>query len=133
MGVLETYWKHFRDARKPFTPHSILRRWAPPAENNTETYLRTVCRLSGLGGNENMPRPRRARRHPGDMDKMVRLITAMTTVECGTPYAEVDTEAIRQGFALAFPDKRSYARTQPATENRPTEEDLLMLDEYWQW
>ena len=42
-------------------------------------------------------------------------------------------KAIRQGFALAFPDKRSYARTQPATENRPTEEDLLMLDEYWQW
>ena len=42
-------------------------------------------------------------------------------------------KAIRQGFALAFPDKRSYARTQPATGNRPTEEDMLMLDEYWQW
>lgn len=57
MGVQKTYWKHFRDARKPITPHSILRRWAPPAENNTEAYLRTVCRLSGLGGNENMPDP----------------------------------------------------------------------------
>lgn len=102
MGVLETYWKHFRDARKPFTPHSILRRWAPPAENNTETYLRTVCRLSGLGGNENMPRPRRARRHPGDIDKMVRLITAMTTVECGIRPQDVPIDEILAVEHLAW-------------------------------
>ena len=56
----------------------------------------------------------------------------MTTVECGIPYKNVDTEAIRQGFELAFPGKRSYARTQP-TEEFVDMEDLLMWDEYRDW
>jgi len=34
------------------------------------------------------------------------LIRAMTTMECGTPYKEVDVEAIREGFDLAFPGVR---------------------------
>ena len=127
--TLESYWKHFHRTNQYFNVTNIIGRWAPPTENDTQSYIRTVLKLSGLGGRENLPQPSRG----VDTEKLVNLIAAMTTVECGTPYTEVDTEAIRQGFALAFPDKRSYARTQPATENRPTEEDLLMLDEYWQW
>ena len=34
---------------------------------------------------------------------------AMTTMECGIPYKEVDVEAIRQGFDLAFPKRRKQA------------------------
>jgi hypothetical protein len=30
----------------------------------------------------------------------------MTTMECGVPYKEVDVEAVREGFDLAFPGVR---------------------------
>ena len=57
---------------------------------------------------------------------------SMTTMECGVPYKEVDTEAIRKGYRLAFPGKRSYARTQPV-EECILPEDLLIWDEYRDW
>jgi hypothetical protein len=60
------------------------------------------------------------------------MIAAMTTVECGIPYKEVDTESIRKGFALAFPGKKSYARTQPV-EECVNSEDWLIWDEYRDW
>ena len=56
----------------------------------------------------------------------------MTTMECGVPYKEVDTEAIRKGYRLAFPGKRSYARTQPV-EEFIYPDDLLIWDEYRDW
>ena len=70
-----------------------------------------------------------------DVPKLEKLVAAMTTMECGIPYGEVDREAIRQGFDLAFPGKRSLARTQPApdTFSLDTLEDLLMWDEYRDW
>ena len=40
----------------------------------------------------------------------------MTTVECGIPYKKVDLKAIRDGYRLAFPGKRVYARTKPVEE-----------------
>ena len=107
---------------------TIITRWAPPNENDTQAYIRTVLRLSSLGGNEHLPQPSRG----VDIPRLEKLLTAMTTVECGIPYKDVDTEAIRQGFELAFPGKRSYARTQP-TEEFVDMEDLLMWDEYRDW
>ncbi|MBR5607920.1 MAG: hypothetical protein IKW44_05975, partial [Bacteroidaceae bacterium] len=68
-----------------------------------------------------------------DIERLVRLVTAMTTVECGIPYAQVDTEAIYKGYELAFPGKRSYARTQPVTYDGLLEEDVLIWDEYRDW
>ena len=55
--VLESYWKYFRQQRTVFTVKSIISRWAPPSENNTEAYIRAVLQLSGLGGEERLPRP----------------------------------------------------------------------------
>ena len=52
---------------------------------------------------------------------------------------EVDWNAIREGYQLAFPGKRSYARTKPVTQESNTNltpdelEDLLMWDEYRYW
>ena len=56
-------------------------------------------------------------------------------MECGTPYAQVDTAAIREGFDLAFPGKRSLARIQPPTDELDPEDvqELLMWDEYHDW
>jgi hypothetical protein len=129
--TLESYWNHFHRMRQPFNVTTIIHRWAPPTENDTQNYIRTVLRLTGLGGKENLPQPSRG----VDTAKLERLLTAMTTMECGTPYAQVDTQAIREGFDLAFPGKRSLARTQPPSEELTPEDiqDLLMWDEYRDW
>ena len=55
--ILETYFKHFEAQHKPFTPRNIIYRWAPPNENDSEAYLRRVCRLTNLAGNEALVRP----------------------------------------------------------------------------
>ena len=55
--ILETYYKHFEAQHKPFTPRNIIYRWAPPNENDSEAYLRRVCQLTNLAGNEALVRP----------------------------------------------------------------------------
>ena len=46
--TLESYWKHFKRLRQPFTVQNIVHRWAPPSENNTVTYIRFVCEKMGV-------------------------------------------------------------------------------------
>ena len=55
--ILETYYKHFEAQHKPFTPRNIIYRWAPPEENDSEAYLRSICRLTNLAGNEALKQP----------------------------------------------------------------------------
>ena len=55
--ILETYYKHCEAQHKSFTPRNIIYRWAPPNENDSEAYLRSVCRLTNLAGNEALVRP----------------------------------------------------------------------------
>ena len=55
--ILETYYKHFETEHRPFTPRNIIYRWAPPEENDSEAYLRSICRLTSLAGNEPLKRP----------------------------------------------------------------------------
>lgn len=118
--VLETYWLTFKKWRQPFTVPAIIARWAPPSENSTEAYVRTVLKLTSLGGKEHLPRP-----FAGiAIDKLVRLLAAMTTMECGIPYHEVDIRAIVEGYDLAFPGKRQQAEAEEACRH---------LDEYWDW
>lgn len=111
-----------------FNVRNIISRWAPPEENDTENYIRTVLRISGLGGRENLPQPSRG----VGRERLVRLIGAMTCMECGLRYSEVDWEAIREGHKLAFPGRPSLARTNPTHASNEME-DLLMLDEYRDW
>ena len=59
--ILETYYNHFEREHKPFTPRNIILRWAPPNENNSEAYIRSVCQLTNLAGNEPLMRPSLAR------------------------------------------------------------------------
>lgn len=63
----------------------IIRRWAPPSENDTESYIRAVCRHSGL-----------ARQHtidPRCEEEMVPLAGAISRVENGLPPSEDDVKA----------------------------------------
>ena len=127
--VLETYWKHFHRARQPYTVPNIIGRWAPPTENDTDAYIRSVLTLTSLGGKEHLPQPSRR----VDTERLVRLLAGMTCVECGIPYKEVDMEAIREGYGLAFTGKRVYARTKPLHDAELTEDDVLIWDEYRDW
>lgn len=121
--VLDSYFLRFRRERRPFTVRNIIARWAPPSENDTEAYIRAVVNISGLGGNESIPRPLRYKRF-AELHTAARLLSAMTCVECGLPLGGVDTDALWQGYDLAFP---SADRLKKLTE------EAQARDEYWDW
>ena len=99
--TLETYHKRFEAKRMAFTPRNIIYRWAPPEENDSEAYLRTVCRLANLAGNAPLVRPSRAHDRT-DREKLINLLAAMTCVENGVKMEEVDMTAVREGYRQAF-------------------------------
>ena len=99
--TLETYHKRFEAKRMAFTPRNIIYRWAPPEENDSEAYLRTVCRLANLAGNAPLVRPSRAHDRT-DREKLINLLAAMTCVENGVKMEEVDVAAVREGYRKAF-------------------------------
>ena len=64
----------------------IITRWAPPAENDTTSYIRHVCQLTGFGGNQRLTEK--------DWPKLVK---AMARMECGV---ELEDDVIQKGFQL---------------------------------
>ena len=116
--TLHTYYKRLRDRKKLFTVENIISRWAPPTENDTKAYIRSVLKLSSIGGKENLLPPS----NPLGYSKLSRLIAAMTVMENGIRMPQVDTEAIYQGYKLAFPENA-----------QELDDSLLCLDEYGDW
>ena len=121
--ILETYYKHFEALHKSFTPRNIIYRWAPPEENDSEAYLRRVCQLTNLAGNEALVRPSRVNAQssqnspsiqnpqpllndaytapdPQAKTKFIDLLAAMTCVENGISMKDVDRVAIEKGLLL---------------------------------
>ena len=98
--VLQTYYQRFRTEGKPFTVRTIISRWAPPEDNNdTESYIRSVLLIGGLGGQEILFPPD----NPLGYERLERLLIAMTCVECGTGTNRVDSKMILEGYRMAFP------------------------------
>ncbi|MBP5572089.1 MAG: hypothetical protein J6X39_05420 [Bacteroidales bacterium] len=64
----------------------IISRWAPPSENDTDQYVRNVCKWTGFGGLQQLTEE--------DWPKLVR---AMGRQECGALLGE---ELIMRGFYL---------------------------------
>ena len=116
--ILQTYYERFHAQGRGFTVRNILSRWAPPKENDTEAYIRTVLQITGLGGKENLLPPSNV----DSYDRLAKLISAMTCVECGIAYGQVDKAAICEGYKLAFPENVEEL-----------EEMLLEEDEYSGW
>lgn len=116
--ILQTYYQRLKERKKLFTVENILHRWAPPKENDTKEYIRTVLSLSSIGGNERLLPPQNVTGY----HRLSALIAAMTVVECGIRPAQVDTEAIYQGYKLAFPKKA-----------QELDEWLVEEDEYGDW
>lgn len=82
---------------KPYTVRNILNRWAPPTENDTEAYIRFVCRHAKLDPDSIVPHP--VLEKPQD-SILMRIIEAMTAMECGIPMEQVDRNAIVEGWKL---------------------------------
>jgi len=64
----------------------IITRWAPPSENDTQSYIKNVCRLTGFGGKERLTE-----------NEWPKLVRAMARQECGEVLSE---ETINRGFEL---------------------------------
>ena len=116
--TLESYWKHFHRTGQYYNVTNIITRWAPPKENDTEAYIRTVLQLTGIGGKENLLPPDNV----DSYDRLAKLVSAMTCVECGIPIQRVDNEAIFQGYRMAFPENKAELDAY-----------FIARDEYWNW
>ena len=71
------------------TIEGIIRRWAPPRENDTQAYIRKVVQLTGI--------PRTQRIAFGQKSYMCAIVDAMIRVECGQP---VDMKVIESAYDL---------------------------------
>ena len=116
--TLHTYFYRFVSQKRAFTIANIIRRWAPPTENDTEAYIRTMERLTGIGRDEKLYTPVNVMSYP----QLSELIAAMTIMENGIPMTEVNRDAILEGYHLAFPDNR-----------RALAEFMMEFDEYKDW
>ena len=116
--TLQSYYNRFCQQSKAFTVRNIIHRWAPPNENDTEAYIRTVLTLSGIGAQENLLPPENV----DSYSRLSKMIAAMTCIECGIRMNQVDEEAIFQGYKLAFPEH--------ATE---LDDWMMGEDEYRDW
>lgn len=70
------------------TIRGIIGRYAPPTENSTRSYIRSVCRATGWGPDDPLDPCGRV---------MQDLARAITLVEGGKP---ADEKALREGYAL---------------------------------
>ena len=70
------------------TIRGIIGRYAPPSENATAAYIRSVCRATGWGPDDPLDPCGRV---------MQDLARAITRVEGGKP---ADEKALREGYAL---------------------------------
>ena len=80
--ILDTYRRKY----KAVCVEDIINRWAPPSENATSEYIRTVCRLTGFGGKERL-----------EESQLPALVCAMAFVECGAP---ISKETINKAYSL---------------------------------
>ena len=116
--TLQSYYNRFCAQSRAFTVRNIIGRWAPPMENDTEAYVHSVMRLSGIGGKENLLPPENV----DSYGRLSKMIAAMTCIECGIRMNQVDEEAIFQGYKLAFPENA-----------RELDEWMMGEDEYRDW
>ena len=80
--ILRTYATKYRLC----SIRDIITRWAPPSENDTQSYIRHVCMMTGFGGNQRLTEK-----------DWPRLVKAMARMECGV---ELEDDVIQKGFQL---------------------------------
>lgn len=88
--ILRKYMTGYNGLTRKFnTIDLIIRRWAPASENNTESYINQVCKLSGIHRHQQITFSQRS--------MMVAIVDAMIRVECGQ---SIDTKIIESAYDL---------------------------------
>ena len=82
--------RNYIEKYKADTIREIIYRWAPPNENSTENYVKTVVLRSGIQADATINKT--------DGDSISKIVSAISYVENGTPANEND---ILQGLQLA--------------------------------
>lgn len=100
--ILHTY----RDEHGIDTVRDIITRWCPPEEpgNDTEAYIDTVCNLGDFAPGSYI--------RMDDYDRVLRLVQAMATVECGV-LPDYPATTWEKGLRLG-----GVTRTKPPIEQR---------------
>lgn len=76
LKLIRNHVSGFGGKRKPMNSIAkLIAVWAPPTENNTVEYVRTVSRLSGI--------PKTRTIFPNDRRALLAIAKAMARVECG--------------------------------------------------
>ena len=75
------------------TISAIINRWAPPKENNTLYYIRSVAERTGISADKELGDPQT---HPAEW---MMIAIAMAIVECGT--TQLDYLSMLKGWQLA--------------------------------
>ena len=76
------------------TIRAIINQWAPPKENDTQYYIRSVAERTGIGADRELGDPQT---HPA---QWMMIGIAMAIVECGT--ANQDYLSMLKGWELAM-------------------------------
>ena len=76
------------------TIRAIITRWAPPKENDTQYYIRSVAERTGIGADRELGDPQT---HPA---QWMMIGIAMAIVECGT--ANQDYLSMLKGWEMAL-------------------------------
>ena len=75
------------------TLRQFIQRWAPPIENNTDEYVKSVARTAGVNPDARLPSPRKAKA------LWVKIVAGMHLVENGMMPV---VSRIEEGWDLAF-------------------------------
>ena len=96
--VMKSYARLFAQQGRAWDVGNILRRWAPPSENDTTAYLARVLSLMGRTADDIRLAPLYTR--PGRL-QLATMMAAMTCIECGCPPSAVPVASLNTGFVLA--------------------------------
>lgn len=91
--------KTYNDRHHIYSVREIIRRWAPPSENNTRSYIARVCNITGLRPQDNIVADSA---NEQDQQDAMRLVRAMAMVENGCGEERLPMEEIERGLFLAF-------------------------------
>lgn len=90
--TLQTYILNKYDTDKDGVSNEledVIMRWAPPCENNTEAYISTVERRSGVSRHTVLRRDNK--------EQLIAIVSAMSYVENGVP---ANMEDVNKGWEL---------------------------------
>ena len=99
--IFALFFGNFRDYHKHrlYTIRTIIRRWAPESENNTEAYINNVSKLTGILPDEPLGIPAE---QPA---RWIALGAAMAIQENGT--SSLDYFAMLRGWEMCRQDVQS--------------------------